>query len=62
MTVIIKRGILVERWKKEYSVDEVMKVLVPKLRCLTVNDFENSCFVVEDKPWLFEKMETDKTE
>jgi len=43
-------GHLVERWKKEYYVEEVMNVLVPKLRCMSVDAFKESCFVVEDKP------------
>jgi len=38
---------VLERWKKEYDVDEVMKVLVPKLSCVTVDDFEYFCFVVK---------------
>jgi len=54
-------GILIERWKKEYDVDEVVNQLVPKLRCVTVDAFETSCFVVEDKPGLFEEMGTDNT-
>jgi len=54
-------GILIERWKKEYEVDEVMNQLVPKLRCVPVDAFETSCFVVEDKPGLFEEMGTDVT-
>jgi len=54
-------GILIARWKKEYDVDELMNQLVPKLRCVTVDAFENSCFVVEDKPGLFEEMGTDIT-
>jgi len=43
-------GKLLERWYKEYGIDEVMKVLVPQLRCVSVDTFEDSCFVVEDKP------------
>jgi len=46
----------VERWKKEYDVDEVMNVLVPKLRCVSVDAFEEPCFVVEDKPGLIEQL------
>jgi len=54
-----KDGTLVERWNKEYGIDNVMKVLVPQLRCVSVDSFENSCFVVEDKPGLFEELGTD---
>jgi len=32
------------------NVEEVMNVLVPKLRCMSVDAFKESCFVVEDKP------------
>ena len=49
-----------ERWKKEYDVDEEMNMLVPKLRCVSVDSFEELCFVVEDKPGLFEELGTDK--
>jgi hypothetical protein len=49
-------GHLVERWKKEYDVDEEMNILVPKLRCVSVDAFEEPCFVVEDKPGLSEEM------
>ena len=36
-----------------------MKVLVPQLRCVSVDTFEDSCFVVEDKPGLFEELGSD---
>jgi len=51
-------GILVERWKKEYDVDEVMNVLVSKLRCVSVDALEEPCFVVEDKPGIIEQLGT----
>ena len=52
-------GKLLERWYKEYGIDEVMKVVVPQLRCVSVDAFEDSCFVVEDKPGLFEELGSD---
>ena len=45
-------GILVERWKKEYEV--INGKIVPLLRCVSVDTFEESCFVVEDKQQLLE--------
>ena len=45
-------GILVECWKKEYDV--INGNIVPLLRCISVNSFEKSCFVVEDKHGLLE--------
>jgi len=53
-----KDGTLVERWNKECGIDEVNKVLVPQLRCVSVDSFEDSCFVVEDKPGLLEESGT----
>ena len=42
-------GYNLEKWQKEYDIDEVMNVLVPKLRCVNVNAFEEHwCFAVED--------------
>jgi len=38
-------GTLIERWNKAYDIDEVMRVLVPQLRCVSANSYENSCFV-----------------
>jgi len=55
-------GTLIERWKKEYGIDEIKKVLVPQLRCVSVDSFEDLCFVVEDKPGLFEELGTDISE
>jgi len=46
--------ILMERWTKEYAVNANM--LVPVLRCVSVDTIECPCFVVEDKPGLFEEM------
>jgi len=57
-----KDGTLVERWKKEYGIDEVKKVLVPQLKCVSVDSFEDLCFVVQDKPGLFEELGTDISE
>ena len=59
MQVITKKMESLERWYKEYGIDEVMKVLVPQLRCVSVDTFEDSCFVVEDKPGLFEELGSD---
>jgi len=47
-------SILMERWTKEYAVDENM--LVPVLRCVSVDSIECPCFVVEDKTGVFEEM------
>jgi len=46
-------GILVERWKKEYLVQN--NTYVPLLRLVSVDTFEASCFVVEDKHGLHEE-------
>jgi len=45
-------GILVECWRKEYKVFHNKPQ--PLLRCVSVESFEEPCFVVEDKPGLFE--------
>jgi len=45
-------GILVERWNKEYQKDG--RRFIPLLRCVSVDSFEEPCFVVEDKPGLME--------
>jgi len=50
-------GILVERWKKEFEYDG--RNLVPLLRCVSVDSFEEPCFVVEDKPGLMEEYGND---
>jgi len=47
-------SILVEHWKKEFKVEDNM--LVPLLRCVSVDTFETPCFVVEDKHGLNEEM------
>ena len=52
-------GKLMERWYKEYGIDVVANQLVPQLRCVSVDSFEDSCFVVEDKPGLFEELGND---
>jgi len=52
-------GHMVERWNKEYGIDEDMRVLVFQLRCVSMDSFENSCFVVEDKSQLFGEVGTD---
>ena len=52
-------GKLLERWYKEYGIDDKKKVLVPQLRCVSVDTFEEPCFVVEDKPGLFEILGTE---
>jgi len=46
-------GILVERWNKEFEQDG--RKLIPLLRCVSVDCFEELCFVVEDKPGLMEE-------
>jgi len=50
-------GILVERWKKEYKVSQ--NKIEPLLRCVSVDSFEEPCFVVEDRHGLFEEYDTD---
>jgi len=50
-------GILVERWQKEFQYDG--RKLVPLLRCISVDSFEETCFVVEDKPGLMEEYDND---
>ena len=45
-------GILVEHWRKEYKVFHNKPQ--PLLRCVSVESFEEPCFVVEDKPGLFQ--------
>jgi len=50
-------GILVERWEKEFEYDG--RKLVPLLRCVSVDTFEEPCFVVEDKPGLMEEYGND---
>jgi len=47
-------SILVECWKKEFKVEDNM--LVPLLRCVSVDSFQTPCFVVEDKHGLNEEM------
>jgi len=47
-------GILVERWNKEYQKDG--RRFIPLLRCVSVDSFEEPCFVVEDKPGLMESL------
>jgi len=44
------------KMEKEYGVDAVMNILVSKLKYVSVDAFEDSCFVVEDEPGLFEEM------
>jgi len=44
--------VLVERWNKEYQKDG--KRFIPLLRCVSVDSFEEPCFIVEDKPGLME--------
>jgi len=39
---------------KEYVIDDNM--LVPVLRCASVDTIECPCFVVEDKPGVFEEI------
>ena len=51
-------GILVERWKKEYKI--CCTKIEPLLRCVSVESFEEPCFVVEDRPGLFEEYGTDQ--
>jgi len=50
-------SILVECWKKEFQVEENM--VVPVLKCVSVDTFETPCFVVEDKHGLDEEMGND---
>ncbi len=50
-------GILMERWKKEYKVSQ--NKIEPLLRCVSVDSFEEPCFVVEDRHGLFEEYDTD---
>ena len=46
-----------ERWKKEYK--DSQNKIEPLLRCVSVDSFEEPCFVVEDRPGLFEEYGTD---
>jgi len=48
-------SILAECWEQEYKVDDNM--LVPLLRCVSVDSFETPCFVVEDKHEIMKKWE-----
>jgi len=48
----------VERWKKEYNICQ--NKIEPLLRCVNVESFEEPCFVVEDRPGLFEEYGTDQ--
>jgi len=47
-------SILMERWMKEYDSDD--DILVPVLRCVSVDTIGCLCFVIEDRPGLFEEM------
>jgi len=46
-------SILMERWKKEYVIDDGLVVLV--FRYVSIDAFEAPCFVVEDKPRIYEE-------